>query len=419
MKKTITWLTVLLMSTHTLCCQNDNTDNTQILKEKQAALQAKLKATYPFLKLSLDSIAGSEIVAPFFEKMYCLAQNNVGIINIVHFGDSHIQADMMTEKTRILLQESFGNAGRGLIFPHRIARSNEPNNIRSSASGEWQQVSIIGKNRESEPGLATRSIFTADSSASFDIQIKDGELFYPFKKLTVFSPKAENYFDFSINNNLGEEFLSAQSTDNVFTFSVLSNSFSLKITPTAATQKEFRLNGIVLQNDAKSGILYHSMGANGAHFTEYNRSPEFFTQLPCLQPDLIIISLGTNEGAARDITKQEVYENARQMIENIRATNPETPILLTTPVHNYYQKKYLNQRMKLVHEALLEVANDTKSAIIDLYAVGGGYGSCQLWKAEGLLRPDGVHFSAEGYRLQGDLIFNAIINSYLKYVANH
>jgi len=32
-----------------------------------------------------------------------------------------------------------------------------------------------------------------------------------------------------------------------------------------------------------------------------------------------------------------------------------------------------------------------------------------------LLRPDGVHFTEEGYRLQGYLIYKAIMNSYLKY----
>ena len=72
--------------------------------------------------------------------------------------------------------------------------------------------------------------------------------------------------------------------------------------------------------------------------------------------------------------------------------------------------------MKAVREAILAVAIDTESAAIDLYVAGGGSGSCHDWKNFNLLGADGVHFSAEGYRLQGKLIYNAIINSYLKYV---
>ncbi|MDR0873043.1 MAG: GDSL-type esterase/lipase family protein [Prevotellaceae bacterium] len=407
MRKTIITLLITLMSAQFVCCSNGN--DTQILQEEQAALQKSLKEKYPFLKLPADSITGSEALAPFFEKMRRLPQNRV--VSIVHIGDSHIQADMMTEEVRLRLQKDFGNAGRGLIFPHRIARSNEPNNIQSSASGTWQQVSIISKNRLLEPGVATRAIFTADTSAAFNIAVKD----YLFNRMTVLAPRGETFYDFCVSGDSGEKCFSAQSADNTFLFNNLCNTLSLKITPTADTQKEFRLNGIILQNDTANGILYHSMGTNGAHFGDYNNSPEFFHQLADLSADLIIISLGTNEGAARDITQQIVYDNALKMIENIRVKHPDTPILLTTPTHNFYQKKYINPRIKIVEEGLLRAAADAHCAVIDLYAAGGGNGSCRQWRAQRLLRADGVHFTEEGYRLQGDLIYNAIIDTYIKY----
>ena len=56
----------------------------------------------------------------------------------------------------------------------------------------------------------------------------------------------------------------------------------------------FALNGLILSNDAP-GIIYSGIVVNGAKCSDYNKFPLFFEQLPALQPDLIIISLGTNE----------------------------------------------------------------------------------------------------------------------------
>ena len=52
----------------------------------------------------------------------------------------------------------------------------------------------------------------------------------------------------------------------------------------------------------------------------------------------------------------------------------------------------------------------------DLYQIGGGTHSADLWKKNGLLRADGVHFTKEGYELQGNLLYEALIKGYNEYV---
>ena len=37
------------------------------------------------------------------------------------------------------------------------------------------------------------------------------------------------------------------------------------------------------------------IGVNGATYDDYNNTEIFFNQLPHLNPDLVIVSLGTNE----------------------------------------------------------------------------------------------------------------------------
>ena len=56
-------------------------------------------------------------------------------INFVHIGDSHIQADLMTNVVRERLQKEYGNAGRGLVFPYNLAKTNGPWNVQFSSNG--------------------------------------------------------------------------------------------------------------------------------------------------------------------------------------------------------------------------------------------------------------------------------------------
>lgn len=49
---------------------------------------------------------------------------------------------------------------------------------------------------------------------------------------------------------------------------------------------------------------------------------------------------------------------------------------------------------------------------------GGREDRClQNWTRNHLLRADGIHFTPEGYRLQGNLLHQALIKAYNEYVA--
>ncbi|MEP7318140.1 MAG: hypothetical protein ABI921_05355, partial [Panacibacter sp.] len=51
----------------------------------------------------------------------------------------------------------------------------------------------------------------------------------------------------------------------------------------------------------------------------------------------------------------------------------------------------------------------------DLYRITNGYGSAQQWKRYGMLRPDGVHYTAAGYNVQGTFLYNAFMKGYIDF----
>jgi lysophospholipase L1-like esterase len=200
-------------------------------------------------------------------------------------------------------------------------------------------------------------------------------------------------------------------------FPKLSNYLRIQAEQTEAQQNSIIVNGVILKNSLP-GVLYHSVGINGAHFSDYTKSPLFFTQLKVLQPDLVIISLGTNEGANIKITEDEMAASITSMVQGIRDLNPQTCLLIATPADDYFRKKYKNPYLESVQRALLKTAAQLNVACWDMYSITGGYGSSTEWRKAAMLQRDGVHFNKQGYALQGELLYKALIDSYLKYAAD-
>src|SRR5689334_10476240 len=98
----------------------------------------KLSGNYPFISTVFNRISNNSGLDSFYKKLHQLKLNGSGTVSIVHIGDSHIQADFMTAVVRNGLQDFFGNAGRGLVFPYQLAQSNSPDDIYSSSSIGWQ-----------------------------------------------------------------------------------------------------------------------------------------------------------------------------------------------------------------------------------------------------------------------------------------
>ena len=66
-----------------------------------------------------------------------------GTLDIVHIGDSHIQAEGNTSRVRRHLQRRYGSAGRGLITPFRLAGTNQPTDYRSTSSTSFASAKLM------------------------------------------------------------------------------------------------------------------------------------------------------------------------------------------------------------------------------------------------------------------------------------
>lgn len=361
-----------------------------------------------------DTVINSTHLASFFNKLTLLRSADTcrTQVNIVHIGDSHIQGDFLTSELRNALQLQFGNAGRGLIFPHRLARSNESKDFRSQSTNKWQSVSIRSRKSTTQPGVAGISLWSTDDMQQLSISLNERDSTdhsFDYLQLICRNDSSPNIAFIKTNSN--ERTLVGFASDTLYRIPFRNNSTSFEIK--AATK--LTIDGFVLGKNAK-GIQYHVIGINGAHYSDYNKYATFFAELQLLQPDLVLISLGTNEGVNAGITSQAVENEASRMIANMRAANISCPMALLTPFDNFYRRSKTNIYLNKVKQGICNAAQHNNIACIDMYSISGGQSSAIQWRSQGLITNDRIHYNAAGYRLQGKMIYNTLINSYLAHV---
>jgi LysM repeat protein/lysophospholipase L1-like esterase len=173
---------------------------------------------------------------------------------------------------------------------------------------------------------------------------------------------------------------------------------------------DFALNGLVLEND-NSGVIYHSIGVNGAKASDYNKFRLFNEQLPVLNPDLVIISLGTNESFDKQ-SGEQYFAHLDQMIQGIKEKNPQACVLVMTPPPSVLHRKYKNTFIEKYADFIEDNAHVKNYGVWNLLQVFGGNKSIKRNAAKGYMARDKVHYSKAGYEKQGELFFEAFLQSY-------
>jgi len=439
--------------------------------------------------ISLDSIHSSfknsgiynaETLDIFFQKLKDLETNQNRKVNIVHIGDSHIQADLMTDMLRQKFQERFGNSGLGLVFPHSLAKTNGSSHIRFSSNGSWNSQRNVFPENGSPVGLSGITLFTNQNDFVIELTVRNEN--YHFNNLKIITPENKPLFELAnasktivIKSNIPKtvthkiksgETLSgiAQRYKTTVTKIKQANRLknnniragaSLKV-PTGEMQPQkiemtdfiplenkplisdyyyeyqhvkitdkiylipnkehtsFALNGIVLENN-QSGVLYHTIGVNGAKYSDYNKYPMFFEQLGALHPDLIIVSLGTNE-AFDKLCDECFFSQLTEFLSALRTKNPNIAVLLTTPPPSLFKRRTPNNFVESYTNQIISNSLVNRYSVWDLYRAMGGNEAMQKLVNQRLIAKDRVHYSSAGYKEQGALLFEALMEMYQDYL---
>ncbi len=121
------------------------------------------------------------------------------------------------------------------------------------------------------------------------------------------------------------------------------------------TSKYVEIYGIILDNEM-SKIDYHTIGVNGATAQSYLKCDFYRNHLSDINPDLIIISLGTNEAYDDDFPTLNMSYEFKDLIYQIQDVSPNAAIKLTTPNDHLKNRKYKNDNIQQVRDNILRSA---------------------------------------------------------------
>lgn len=374
-----------------------------------------LAGKYPFVNTIFNRIQNSNGLDTFYQRLSQLKKTGEGVLSIVHIGDSHLQAGFISEVVRHGLQNFFGNAGRGLVFPYQLAESNAPDDISSYSNTRWQYNRIAHPEIPLKPGISGFGIESATPDANIHLSVKQLNGIDPsFNKLQLFLGTENNRWTLKSDGSgsvyTGES-ISAD-TAGLYTINLNEKSTGFFLT-SASDNSNFAFYGASLQN-GHSGILYHTIGVNGSRYDQYNIASLFWQQLPTLKADLYIISLGTNEAQRAAFVEASFLHELNKFLELLRKSSPGAAILITTSPDSYKARRS-NMVLKQFNQSLINYCQKNHIPAWDLYQITNGHGSAHSWARRGLMNRDRIHFTAEGYRLQGSLLFNALAKGYNTY----
>ena len=344
------------------------------------------------------------------------------LVRVVHYGDSQIELDRISQDLREALQERFGGSGTGL-FP---ALGNVPSaSISKAASGSFAQYTMYGDSTTQRAGHNRYGILaqvvqltgsgTLTLRGSKNKNARGGVK--TFESVSVLYGKGENLVVKAASGTDKPE-PEVRKGDNGTT--LLTWRFSQPVEKATLTfQGNAELYGIGA--DGNAGVAVDNVplrGCSGTIFTRISK-PLMTDSFDLTDTRLIILQFGGNMMPMIRGAKQiEPYqEQIAKQIAYFHEVAPQAKILFIGPSD---MGKSVNGRVvtwphlpELV-DSLKATALRNDAAYWDLYRMMGGENSMAQWVRHSppYAGPDYIHFTPAGAQKVGDALSRSFLTYY-------
>ncbi len=377
------------------------------------SLEGRRMPRYPFIPADRNTLqfpgGESEEFGLFLRKLDTLLESGKGDLRVLHVGGSHVQAGTWSDRLRSrFLSLRYGlDGGRGLVFPFSAALTNTPVSYSSSYTGNWEKTNCLKP--EGELGLTGMAITASDTSARVAVDLLPRELHlhqprYTFNRVDVLG-------EGSLEPVLllqGRDTLRGVSGHGLTHFDLPYYTDWVQLA-FAGGSGRYTLRGLYLDKP-NTGFTLVEAGVNGAATGSWLKCSLWEEDLRRVRPDLVIFSIGIND-IQGDFDPARFKANYRQLIRKVRRVNPHCAILFTG-INDSWRRRSVNPYTPACEEAFEALAREYKAVYWDWFGIMGGSGSMEAWQQAGLAQGDKIHFTTEGYRLLGDMLFEAIMDCY-------
>ena len=367
---------------------------------------------------SVEEVQGDSDVLRAFRQG--LEEVNRRTVRVVHYGDSQIEEDRMTQTLRRHLQALYGGGGVGMLPLHQtiptrtIKQTLTINGIRQTSQQGPRRHLVYGpKAQRREDGVygAMGQVAIIGDTA---LQRQDSAVLHvePMGK----KPHSETYFnrlrlwakgDFRCYVN-GQPFIDSSAT----------------ILPLAdsTTSCDLALVGFgevyAVSLETEKGVIVDNVpmrGCTGTIFTDID-STQLATFYRETNTRLIIMQFGGNAIPFNEqpSTIAGTVQSLRKQVRYLRQCAPEASIIFVGPgdmltmidgeATTYPLLPYMDRLLR-------KMAAEEHIAYFSLYEMMGGKESMLRWQKNGWAGSDGVHFTRRGAEIAGEKLSEYILKT--------
>jgi lysophospholipase L1-like esterase len=344
-------------------------------------------------KVVVDSTTDSRV---FLKTFYAaLASTDTQVVRVVHYGDSQIEEDRMSQQIREVLQARFGGRGVGLM---PLAQTITSRTVKQQLhmNGRMVQPQAIRRYMVYAPKRDQRAdgLYGVMGQVAImnDSIVKGSE-----ELMAVCTPQDER------NRYTKWQILA----DSTISDSIVGDTVWLRGKGKVYGLSQESETGVIVDNIPMRGCL-------GLVFTKID-SAQLATFYREANVRLIILQFGGNAipSNRNPGTISGIVKGLRQQVQYLRTLAPEASILFIGPSDMLTQEdgEWITYPMVPYMDKLLrKMALEENIAYFSLYRWMGGAGSMKHWQEIGLAGSDGVHFMRSGARKAGNAVANWIVD---------
>jgi lysophospholipase L1-like esterase len=338
-----------------------------------------------------------------------------GVARIIHYGDSHVAADILTSALRGKLQGKFGDAGTGFVLAGKPWHWYGRSGVNSRSSEGWR---IEGSGRstwavDGKFGLAGLSFTTERPNQWLHLQAVGSRFdVYLMKQATG------GAIDILLDGQIYERIsLQSKTAEPYYVEVEAEEEGTHTIEIRTVTQGAVKVFGLAIKTD-NAGVVYDGLGINGArayHLLDWDWRI-LASNLEHYAPNLIIIAYGSNEVGDADLDLKDYGEKFSHLLNKLHDAAPDAALLVIAPPD---RASWLNGKWQTMARMPGLVATQRKAALKagaafwNLFQAMGGAGSINRWHKHSLAQKDRVHLTTAGYQLVAERLYAELMRGYL------
>ncbi len=414
----VQWLRLQNLKRNDFVNTNDNE-----LKELLTTRNSRLK----LLKMKAEALEGQEHLTSFFRSLEDtieapLLQKQEQRTRISVFGNSLIASDNIVRVIRENFQRDFGDAGRGFLLANpQLPKA--PRRRTANWSKGWSIHKLVMDDKTRYPKGIGGAVFVSSSGSAFSRydRLLNHDRVKFFWLDHAYAKDIKLVFEHPEGNLLSRLEAKHKRELRVDTVAI----------PEGATKVWAKVKGHANVSYGASleregpGMIVDTMGIVATDASDWMKAPDE-TMLPSfkgLNSDLVIYLHGGNEIKKLAFGWAHLEDYARDIplfVKRHQEALPGASCLVVGPPQNILRppsKRAFQTRSQFftIEKLYRDAARDAGCAYFDIYKSMGSSKAFKRLHQKGWLQPDFVHPRRKGLDLMGQLITDALYNSFNEY----